>query len=304
MKTLAFGPELPGFGSWDWIGSDLSDALSGEFKIRMFRERVPECDLAVVVKHKPPGDDLESLAKELPVLFLPVDRYGSAAEIDKDAPFLSRCAGVVLHAKSLRKYFQSYAPVFELDHHLKYVADAKESPSQEGPILWTGVRTNVAPLADWCCKHKLPGRLLVLTNPEDPRHVPTPDAHGFPGDCDVEIDVWTPERHIAALGQARAAIDIKGDEFRARHKPPTKAFDAVASGLPLALNPGHPAIPRLNELGLNACDPRDSVRWFSSEYRTATEATGRRLQRDLSRDKVANRLSQIISRVLSKRSQA
>ncbi len=32
---------------------------------------------------------------------------------------------------------------------------------------------------------------------------------------------------------ARAALDIKGTDFRSRHKPATKAYDFIAPGIPL-----------------------------------------------------------------------
>ena len=45
-------------------------------------------------------------------------------------------------------------------------------------------------------------------------------------------------RFPATLELAVAAIDIKGDDFRARHKPPAKMLDFLASGVPVITNPG------------------------------------------------------------------
>jgi hypothetical protein len=35
--AVAFGPEAPGWGSWDWVGADLSVALSASFVTASFR---------------------------------------------------------------------------------------------------------------------------------------------------------------------------------------------------------------------------------------------------------------------------
>ena len=71
-----------------------------------------------------------------------------------------------------------------------------------------------------------------------PRETETPSATdlGFNSSIPLRIGRWTPERHVGWTALARAAFDVKGDDFRARHKPPTKALDFLASGLPLAMN--------------------------------------------------------------------
>src|SRR5207302_790473 len=131
-------------------------------------ESLPECDVMVVVKHPLP----ERLCRQVPaatrIVFCPVDHYESAAQIDADRAWLTRCSRIVIHCERLRKYFLSYAPVECLDHHVKFVARAAHGGNADGPILWTGVRSNLPALVAWVNAHSLPRELVVLTNPENP----------------------------------------------------------------------------------------------------------------------------------------
>jgi hypothetical protein len=55
--TIAIDPRIPGWGSWEWLGANLAAALRGWFEVREFDGAdVPECDVAVVVKHALPAD--------------------------------------------------------------------------------------------------------------------------------------------------------------------------------------------------------------------------------------------------------
>jgi hypothetical protein len=77
---------------------------------------------------------------------------------------------------------------------------------------------------------------MCSPNLEDPADPPSPAEVGFRRDAEIRIHHWSPERQLALTAAARAAIDIKGDDFRSRHKPPAKAIDFIASGVPLAMN--------------------------------------------------------------------
>lgn len=298
MAVIAIGPEMTSFGSWDWIGPDMIQEIQPQHRLVTFTESVPDCDAVLLIKHLPAREDVVALCERCPVIFCPIDRYGSSAEIDGDARFLQRCARIVVHADSLQKYFVPYAPVEYLDHHVKYVLPSRRAYSTDGPLLWVGVRTNLPPLTAWCHSNQIPGRLLVLTNPEDPGDTPPASKLGFPSGERVEIAVWSPRRHLAALKVARAAFDIKGDDFRARHKPPAKAVDFLASGLPLAVNDGHPAVAQLASLGFDLAGVHDTERWLSREYWDETAAFGAALRELLSRTRVGRRLRRIIDGVL------
>jgi len=301
--TIAFGPESPGIGSWEWIGQDMAQELSGDFQTITFRERIPECDAVVFIKDKfcVPAEEIFRAAQEAALIFCPVDLYGSSAEIDRDWQLLRRCSRIVTHSENLRKYFQSYAPVEYLDHHLKFTAPLKEHCPSEGPILWTGMRSNLPPLAKWVNQHSLPAELWILTNLEENERNVTPQQFGFRENEKIRIEKWNPQKHREWIGLARAAIDIKGDDFRQRHKPPTKALDCLASGLPLAMNQDSNSVSYLARLGFEVAAPDNQAHWFSQEYWEQIQRLAKSLRQELSRGRIGQRFKQIIEAALAER---
>src|SRR5690606_29128277 len=106
----------------------------------------------------------------------------------------------------------------------------------EGPLLWVGVRSNLPPVLKWLEDHRPSDEIWILTNPEQAEEAAFPRHLGLPQGLNVRLEVWPPQRHLEWLSQARAAFDVKGPDFRAQHKPATKALDFLASGVPLAMN--------------------------------------------------------------------
>ena len=357
---VAFGPVTPGWGSWEWVGADLQRELAGCFDSARFGwNEFPECDVAVIVKHLPPAEAIERLARRAAVVYAPVDAYGSQAEIAADATGLRRCARIVVHCERLRPYFEPFAPVTYMDHHLKFASREMAvypSESERGFILWAGVRSNLPPLVEWVNRYGLDLPLVVLTNLEQearsgggreqvigdreqglaggaergqvlddreqgrvgPRSgrgsVPTRSVgtsgekmgadvgrelaamFGFAAGGDVRVENWSARRQRELTATAMAAIDIKGDDFRARHKPPAKAIDFIASGLPLAMNDSSGA-EHLARIGFDVASPLDAPRWFSRAYREETVAFGRTLRERLSLRMVGMRWSRLVEEV-------
>jgi len=297
---VGFGPEAPGWGSWEWVGADLCQALSGAFATRSFQARpVPQCDVLVAVKHPPAPRWIERIDPRTKVIYCPVDFFGDAAAIDAEAPMLRRCSRVVVHCERLRKYFEPYAPVESLDHHVKFAAPMRDHFHAEGDVLWVGVRSNLPPLVEWVNNHALPGRLDVLTNLEDPGRPPMPADLGFRPGLPVRIHDWSPQRQIEMTAAARAVIDIKGQDFRARHKPPAKGIDVIASGVPLAMNPDSSTTEHLARMGFEVAGPLDTGRWLSREYWEETRRFCMALRELLSLERVARRFKRIIDGVLA-----
>src|SRR5438046_6494322 len=127
---------------------------------------------------------------------------------------LRQCARVIVHCERLRKYFEPYATVTYMDHHVKFAPVPRAGHAQQGSVLWVGVRTNLPALVEWANRQPLPTELLVLTNPEDPRVVPSPGEVGFREQRGIRIENWSAERQLQAMSSARAALDIKGRDFR------------------------------------------------------------------------------------------
>jgi hypothetical protein len=317
--AVALGPEMPGWGTWEWVGLDVAGELKKYFRVSTFSAwGRPEADVVVVVKHAPPLEWMDAMRGR--VVYAPVDYYQSPGDIDRDGAMLRRCACVVVHCERLRRYFEPYARVCYLDHHVKYgvrpVGDSEATKqknlgeknrgvdfsvgdfSASGPILWTGVRTNIPALAEWVNRHPLPGELIVLTTPEDPGRVPRAGEYGFRDEARVRIVVWRPEEQTAVMAGARAALDIKGEDFASRHKPATKAVDFIAAGLPLAMNPGTAAGEWLAGMGFDVVSPLDTERWLSREYWEETRRFGAVLRELLSLERVGRRWRNVILSVV------
>jgi hypothetical protein len=303
--SVAFGPVVPGWGSWEWLGAGLATELAGSCATTCFPSwDVPDAAVVFVIKHVPPPEWLAMAAERSAVVFCPVDAYGSPAAIDADAALLRQCGRIVVSCERLRRFFAPYAPVEYLDHPVKFAAPLRPTWQADGPFLWVGVRSNLPPLIEWVNRHPLPGELVVLTNLEDPADVPAATAFGFRPDRAVRIEHWSPERHLERTAQARAALDVKGQDFRARHKPPAKALDFLASGVPLALNPDSSPVEHLARLGFTVASPLDTDRWLSRDYWEDTQRFGAALRELLSLRRVGLRYRRLIDELVAERGKA
>jgi hypothetical protein len=299
---IAVGPAMPGWGSWDWVGVDVLTELRKYFPTCAFADgSLPESDLLLLVKQVAPVLAACEGTGKPPLIYCPVDFFGSAAEIDACAAALRRCARVVIHCERLRRYFEPYAPVEYMDHHVKFDAPMRSEFQREGYLLWVGVRTNLPPFIEWVNRNPVPGELVVLTNLEDPSRLPSPTELGFAPGLPVRIEQWSKERQIELTAGAKAALDIKGQDFRSRHKPPAKAMDFIASGVPLAMNSDSCVVEHLARMGFEVASPLDTERWFSRAYWEETCRFGAALRELLSLRRIGLRFKRIIEEVLAER---
>tara|TARA_R110002111_G_scaffold256739_1_gene324158 strand:+ start:1231 stop:3423 length:2193 start_codon:yes stop_codon:yes gene_type:complete len=276
----------------------MGQELSKYYDIEFFSDSIPTCDLAIIVKYhfpqlmnaKPPG---------VPVIYCPVDCYGSARDIDLDGKYLFQCEQIIIHSESLRKYFHAYASVEYVDHHVRFISKTITPKPDSGPILWTGIRTNLPPLIEWVNHNFLPQELWILTNLEHGASAIPQHKLGFTGNQSIRIENWDPHKHVTWAGLASSAIDVKGTDFRARHKPPAKAIDNIASGLPLAMNADSSSTKHLARQGFQIASIEDQKYWFSEEYCNRTIEYGSELRKTLSRENIGKHFKAIIERVLS-----
>jgi glycosyltransferase involved in cell wall biosynthesis len=301
--SIGIGPQMPGWGSWDWVGAHLIQSFLTDAQVTEFAAwEEPQADMVLVVKHPPPHQWLERIAKRAAVIFLPVDCYGAAEEITADAALLRQFSRIIVHCERLRPHFEPLAPVEYLDHPIKFVTPMRRKFRTDGNILWVGVRSNLEPLVEWLNAHPLPAPLDVLTNLETPDEPAQPGEFRFEPDLPVRIHHWTPELHLEMVAVARAAIDIKGQDFRSKCKPPAKAIDFIASGLPLAMNADSSPVEHLAKLGFAVADPLDTERWLSRDYWQQTRQFGQKLRKAVSENRVAERIRQIVGDALAERS--
>lgn len=296
--VMAIGPRMPGFGSWEWVGEEMAEELSAAFDVKIFEDEIPECDLVVFVKFKPSIDVLKSLSQTAALIYCPIDAYGSCREIDADASSLMKFSRILIHCERLRRHFNAYAPVTYVDHHVKFAAPLREEFCTEGPLLWVGVRSNLAPLVEWVNSQQLPEELWVLTNPEDPRSAPSAAEFGFGLRNRVRVECWNSDTQRDWTKYCRFAVDVKGEDFRSRNKPPAKGIDYLASGVPLMLQPEGSTAEHLQRLGFNVAALGDWDRLGSRQYWEETVKFGRQLGTELTRARVGNRWQQILSETL------
>lgn len=297
---VAFGPDT-GSGSWQWIGADLCQALSSRFETSTFRAgECVQADALVFVKFLPEVETLAAVARTTAVIHCPIDVYGSAREIYLDRPRLRLCDRIVVHCQRLQNLFAPFARVECLDHHVRFVAEPKLT-REGGMVLWVGSSSNLPPLVEWVNRHQLPGPLCVLTDVPPETKCPSAADYGFHSRQRVTVQRWTASRHTELVSQAWLALDIKGLDFRQRHKPPAKAIDFIASGLPLAMNADSSSTEHLERMGFQICRPDNVTRWTSIAYLRETMRFGAALRELLSKERVAFRLARIIEQTLAEK---
>ncbi len=296
---IGVGPRMPEVGSWQWVGEDFIAAFEERYSVTVWNESPPPCDVLIIIKYGFEPRLLQSLGRT-PVIYCPIDAFGSSADIDSRGPLLCRCSRIVTHSKSLMRFFGAYAPTGYLDHAIRYTADPPDVRKTDGPILWVGHRSNLPPLRTWVERTDFRHRLWLLSNFE---HGSTPSSVdlGFNPSRDILTGQWNPNRHVEWTALSKGAIDIKADDFRQRHKPPAKALDFLASGLPLAIEPHSAAAIHLGEMGFETATPNDPDYWFSSDYWHKTQNFGASVRQLLSRNRIGSQIQRLIQNVLDKR---
>lgn len=296
---IGLGPETPEFGSWNWLAADLAKELSVDHDVVLFREVIPEVDALIFFKFLPDLESLSVLNQRSTVIFCPVDIYGSAAEIDADIARLRYCNQIVVHSQRLIPYFQSYARTAYIDHHLKYVMPTRREVVTEGPVLWVGEQSNLSPVLEWATSNKiLADELVILSNASAEviaEHRCLIDLRN------IRFDSWSAENHLAWIIRCRCAIDIKRDDFRARHKPPAKALDFLASGVPLAINQPSSSVEHIRAMGLNVPSPEQLSRWLSVDYAIECQRFGHELVATHSINQIGGRWRSILRETIALR---
>ena len=163
QATVSFGPEMPGIGSWEWLGADLIGELGRYYQTSSWDRAPQESDVVFIIKEAPPLEFVRPVSARSTVVYCPVDFYGSIAQIDRDGSMLRLCDRVMVHSDRLRRYFEPYASVVLMDHPVKYATEGSGF-KENGFVLWLGMQTQLPILAGWLDYHRLPAELRILTN--------------------------------------------------------------------------------------------------------------------------------------------
>lgn len=279
MKTLAIGP-VREFPSWNWIGADTARELARDFEILPFRDfaAVPETDAVMVVKQRPPSRLAKTLrARGSKLIYLPVDRYEDPAEIQSDAKLLAGCDLLLAHNEQLVEILKPHcARVHFVEHHGKYTLPELAPYRPDGYVLWIGGLQYAPYLLAWLEQHPVGLPVKLLTDSQNPNAIAAArrlarrlgvrlriDGHSI---NDHAAYVWSESEQRRMMRECKAAIDIKGEDFNQRTKPPTKAQKFISSGIPFACTADSAASRYFRDRGFAVATPLAEATWFSKEY--------------------------------------
>jgi len=293
VRRLLVGPvrDAP---SWYWCAADLLEGLRPVFEVDTF-SRPEECrsrqaDVVLFVKHLPAsGFDLQFLAGSK-VAYMPVDYFESLGHVASQEVFLRRCDVLLLHSARLVPVLGRYCSNTVLvEHYGKYVLPEAGRYRSGGFVLWVGFVEHTSPTVDWFLGEPRSFGLRVATN--RPSNTPEWERRGL-----VQVR-WSEEVQRQLMEGAKAGVDVKGKNFAQLTKPPTKAQQFVASGIPFATNPGSYAWEYFHARGLDLVSPDDLGRWFSRGYWEETRDAGVRLREEVARERVVESYVDCLSRL-------
>jgi hypothetical protein len=283
--------------SWEWVGADLAPLLRARHEVRFVSnyDEIAALDADWLVSIKfPPSADVVCACKRrgTRVLYFPVDYFTSPAEIAGHANLLSLFDVVAVHARPLADALAVHSRrVTIVEHYCKYALPTPNAYRADGFVLWVGHRQYVVHLGDWLMAHPLEAPLRILTNV--PRRLELA-GRGASVLARATWFQWSEHAQEALFRSARAAIDIKGSDFSQRIKPPTKAQQFVASGIPIALNADSYGFQYFRSLGFEVATPNDPARWFSEAYWRETVEFASVLRNRTSKEAVAHSYAEIL----------
>lgn len=311
MKTLAIGP-IRDFPSWHWIGLDTARALGRSFETVLFDDfgRVPPCDAVMAIKVAPSPRFVRRVqGRGGRVIYLPIDGYADEAGIRAHRALLGACDLVLAHSEALASCLAPHCRrVGFVEHHGKFTLPELAAYRPEGFILWIGGLQNVPYLLAWIERHPLRHPLRIMTDTANPRALRA--ARRIAAGLGIELRFaagtinghearpWSEAAQSAALRECKAALDIKGDGFNQRTKPPTKAQKYVSSGIPFACNPDSEAARYFRSRGFALASPDAEERWYSEDYWRETQRFAATLRRTIALEAVAETYRAHIEAVL------
>jgi hypothetical protein len=308
MKVLAIGPRTAAT-SWEWVGLGMADELRAYFDVVLFEgfDEVPAADLILIVKQRPPADFLATAkARGMKIYFAPIDVYRDPSEIAADAAMLGGCEVVLIHSEALRPALEPFCREIALvEHHARFALDRLADFKTDGFLLWIGAFQHVPQVLHWLDRHPSPieVRLLSDLDTRSARIAGHVEARRLGLSLRIRdglinghpAERWSETAQANLMQSCKAAIDIKGSDFNQVTKPPTKAQQFVASGVPFGCNPGHPAMAYFRARGFEPADGSDFDRLLSQAYWQETQRFAGRLREWTSLDAVGRAYRHILA---------
>jgi len=309
-RTIAFG-RMRDKPSWNWVGFDVARELSKYYNVVIYDSwlALPEADVVFVVKKRPPEPFVTAAReKKATLVYCPIDAYPDEAHLAADADFLRACAMVVVHCERFAPLVQPFCDnVHFVEHHTRYALQEMAEYKDNGFVLWIGACQYVPYLVHWLHRHPIDREIRILTDVDN--GAARDRAHALAAEIGVELELhrdttsiaggrvsrWSERRQDEMMRACKAAIDVKMTAtFNQRYKPPTKAQQYVASGIPFAVNPDSYSAEYFRVRGFDVASPLDAPRWLSQEYWEATRIAGERLRTATSLEAVGLRYRELI----------
>lgn len=279
----------------------MSRELSKYYNINIFpleALKSPESDLMLVIKTKPRPRFLQSaIAQKKKIIYCPIDNYQKISDVEKDRRFLAECHAILVHCERLIPVFKPYCPIVEyVEHHNRFGLSEVSDYRSEGYAVWVGSLQYLPLVVDYLQKHPLGMQIKFVVNyplvfrGKLADALPIPDSH--------EVIHWTPRNQRDVMAGAKAAFDLKGQDFNQMHKAPVKAQKFIASGIPFAINAeSYSAEYFLNQgFKLPTLDEREY--WLSRDYWAKTQSIVEGLRTKLTLESVGLVYKHIVDRVL------
>jgi hypothetical protein len=308
MTVLAIGPRR-GAASWEWVGEAMASELGRDFQVVLFDgfDDVPKADVILIVKQRPSAEFVAKAASAgARIFFAPIDVYLDPGEIAADAGMLGACQAVLAHGEALVPALAPFCrKVFSVEHHARFALPQLAAFRTEGFLLWVGAFEHVPHVIGWLQQHPSPIEVRLLTDlgKRAGRVAGHFEAHRLGLSLRIAegringhpAEQWSEAAQARLMETCRAAIDIKGDSFNQSTKPPTKAQQFVASGVPFGCNPGHPAAAYFRRRGFELADAADFSRLLSKEYWAQTQAFAGPLRERTSLEAVGQAYREILA---------
>ena len=279
MIRLAIGPALE-FPSWNWVGADTARELAKYADVSVFESfrQIPSSDVIMIVKHRPPLALVDAWRRRgIKLVYVPVDAYGFRSEIHQDRRLLEAFDLVLAHDELVLECLRPYCSRIGLvEHHGKYSLAEMAPHRQDGYVLWVGGLQHAPYLMDWLERHPSRREVRVLTDADNT--AAAGEARKLARRLDIRFEVsgrsinghgmhkWSEAEQQRMMQECKAAIDVKGEDFRQSTKPPTKAQKFISSGIPFACNCETSASRYFRKLGFELASPLEEETWFSRDY--------------------------------------
>jgi len=278
--------------SWDWVGVKTAHTLENSFGVELFNDfsTLPDASIIMIVKTQPPRTFVEAaLERGIRIVYLPIDHYQAAEEIEADAVFLAACNLVLSHSLALLPYLEPHVRQVDfVEHESIYALEPLAEFRPEGFVLWIGACEHLPHIIAWLRQNEVGADLKLLTNYNN--KVARMEAHMRARRMGIRLEfqdgmingheavLWSEEAQEQLMRTCKAAIDIKGTDFNQATKPPTKAQQFIASGIPFTCNTDSSVADYLKWRGFDVAAAADWDRLFSRDYWEETRAFAPKLR--------------------------